>query len=164
LLSYDPKRRPTSREALHNPWVQKYVGIRPIANKEIMATLENLLNFHTQILFQRAILSYIASQELTRAEESELKQTLICIDVNKNGYITEKDLVNAYQRLNVKKEVAIANARQIMKNIDLTGNNKIEYNEFLMANLNKRGLLTKKQIHKAFNYFDSVQSHFLSIE
>eukprot|EP00826_Nyctotherus_ovalis_P006822 TRINITY_DN11660_c0_g1_i3.p5 TRINITY_DN11660_c0_g1~~TRINITY_DN11660_c0_g1_i3.p5 ORF type:complete len:102 (-),score=30.79 TRINITY_DN11660_c0_g1_i3:326-631(-) len=95
------------------------------------------------MLFQKAVLSYIASQELTRTEETELKSIFTTININKGR-------LKSGSRLTVDKREAVMERRKAVMG------NAIDYNEFLMANLNKEGSLTRDRLEKAFRYFDYV--------
>ena len=107
--------------------------------------------------FQKGVLAYIASQQLGKEDEEKLKDIFSFLDSDKDGRITETELVKAYKTMGKSESESIINAKWIMNAIDLNKNGTIDYNEFLMANLNKTKALTKTSLEKAFKYFDRVK-------
>jgi calcium-dependent protein kinase len=156
LLSHEPGGRPSASEALVSQWVRNYANNKSSSNRTLSTSLKKLKNFKTQMTLQKAVLAYIASQELSKEEEKEIKETFEMIDVDKNGGISKNELVDGYMSLNCKETEAKIKAQEIMDVIDLNRNDIIDYNEFLMANLAANGILTKERLKKAFNFFDSV--------
>lgn len=102
------------------------------------------------------MLAYIASQELSKEEEKRIKETFELIDIDKNGSISKKELVDGYLSLGFGESEAETKAQEIMSRIDMNQNGIIDYNEFLMANIAANTILTNDRLRKAFNFFDSV--------
>ena len=105
---------------------------------------------------QKAVLSYIASQELSKSEEEKLKEVFNAIDNDRNGVITKDELVSAYITMGKSPEVATLDTEWAMKRIDLNQNGMIDYNEFLMANLVSEKELTMNRLKNAFDFLDLV--------
>eukprot|EP01022_Parablepharisma_sp_SALTPOND_P021167 TRINITY_DN4088_c0_g1_i1.p2 TRINITY_DN4088_c0_g1~~TRINITY_DN4088_c0_g1_i1.p2 ORF type:complete len:386 (-),score=40.33 TRINITY_DN4088_c0_g1_i1:3646-4803(-) len=156
LLRYVPEERPTASEALKDPWIRKYSSMKGAPQEELLVNLENLRSFRTQMTLQKAVLSYIASQELSKAEEEKLKEAFDSIDTDKNGRISKEELVEAYVVLHGNEGVAKIEAHRVMTRIDINQNGTIDYNEFLMANLAVQNALSEERLKKAFEFFDSV--------
>ena len=96
--------------------------------------------------------------ELTSEEEREFKEILDYIDVSNNGVISKDDLANAFQLLYSSEEISKAEAEKTIKAVDLNKSGQIDYNEFLMANINEKNGLKPDRIERAFNFFDTVFS------
>jgi len=156
LLSREPERRPSASEALVSQWIQKYASTKSPSNHILSACLEKLKGFKTQMTLQKAVLAYIANQELSKEEEKEIKEMFEMLDVDKNGSISKKELVDGYLNLNYEVTEAKIKAQEIINVVDLNRNGIIDYNEFLIANLAANKVLTKDRLKKAFNFFDLV--------
>lgn len=169
LLQYDPEKRISAAEALNDPWMKKFQTGGEVQKGFILQSIENLRAFRTQMTFQKAVLAYMASQQLSKAEEQKLQEAFDQLDANKNGVISseevERGLGIAYgQAVNEKKE-----ASRIMRRIDLNKNGYIDYNgipnnleilEFLMANLEIEKVMSEERLREAFNFFDIVMLLF----
>jgi calcium-dependent protein kinase len=107
LLQYTPERRLSAFEALQHPWIRRFTNtVTP--NESILAGLENLRCFRTQMTLQKAVLSYIASQELSKEEEERIKELFDSINVERNGRISKEELVKSYMGFGVSEEIAIS--------------------------------------------------------
>ena len=157
LLQYSPEKRLTANEALNHPWIRHYSTVsKKSASSIALNTIYNLQTFRTQMTLQKAVLSYIASQELSKKDEDKLKEAFYSIDVDHDGRITIEELIETYKNMGKSEEEAKIQAEWVMKRIDLNQNGTIDYNEFLMANLNKDNALTEASLKKAFDFLDSV--------
>jgi len=162
LLQYYPEDRPSASAALQHPWIVKFCNSNDPLNEKLKMGLSNLQSFRTQKTLQKAVLGYIASQELTKEEEEKLKEIFFILDTNKDGKITVEDLINGYMALNVKEEVAKRRAGKIITRTDINQNGSIDYNEFMMANLHINQEITKERLKKAFEFIDLVNRDFNS--
>lgn len=106
--------------------------------------------------FQKAVLAYIASQELSQSEEKQLKDAFNLLDRDQNGIITKDELVEGYMKMGRAETVAKVEAEWVMRKIDVNQNGAIDYNEFLMANLATHEILSTTRLKKAFEFFDVV--------
>lgn len=156
LLQYFPEDRPSASESLQHPWFTNFCNSNDPLNEKLKIGITNLQGFRTQKTLQKAVLGYIASQELTKEEEENLKEIFFTLDANKDGKITLEDLVEGYMALNVKEEVARKKASKILTRTDLNQNGSIDYNEFMLANLQIDREITKERLKKAFEFIDLV--------
>ena len=159
LLQYSPENRINVNDALNDPWIHRY-SEKNVGNEYLFMTLTNLQSFHTQMTLQKAVLSYIASQELSKKEEEKLKDAFFTIDIDKDGYISTEELIRGYMLMNKSEEEAKSKASWVMKKLDINQNGSIDYNEFLMANL--AAMLTEERLKKTFDYFDSVFRYYIN--
>ena len=139
--------------------MQKYSTVKPPLTKKLFNCLNNLRIFETQIALQKAVLSYIASHELTAKDERELQEIFDYIDENKNGSICKDNLARFYELIHEDKKEAEHEAEKTMKMVDMNNNGTIDYNEFLMANLTTMNGLKNDILKKAFDFFDAVISY-----
>eukprot|EP00826_Nyctotherus_ovalis_P057393 TRINITY_DN7841_c0_g1_i14.p2 TRINITY_DN7841_c0_g1~~TRINITY_DN7841_c0_g1_i14.p2 ORF type:complete len:168 (-),score=57.30 TRINITY_DN7841_c0_g1_i14:348-851(-) len=163
LLKRSPEARPTASEALQSEWIRKYFMTEGSSREDILAGLKNLQTFRTQMTFQKAVLSYIASQELSKAEEEKLRAAFDSIDKDKNGSISREELIEGYVMMGRTETNARLETERVLTRLDLNRNGTIDYNEFLMANLVTHNVLSNDKLKKAFDYFDAVRV-YLTIE
>lgn len=156
FLQLQPEKRPSATEALKDIWIQKFAEPQEGSNEELFSGLKNLESFRTQKTFQKAVLAYIASQELSQTEEKKLKEAFNSLDKDNNGIITKDELIEGYMKMGKSEKAAIKEADWVMRRIDINQNGAIDYNEFLMANLAARDTLSKSRLKKAFEFFDLV--------
>jgi len=129
LLTYDPSKRISAATALKNPWIQKYAKVDNVKIEELRKIIDNLKNFKPEMMLQKAILCYIASQQMTNEEEIKIRQYYSYLDQDKDGKISKQDLTAALLKIhknNIKK--AKKEAEYILKNMNFTGQIAISYN------------------------------------
>ena len=155
-LEHSPKNRITASEALSHPWILKYSVDEPELHEDVFNSLKGLKSFRTQMTLQKAVLSYLASQELSNEEEEKIRNAFILIDKNKDGRISRSELKEAYKLLGKSEKTADLEAKKVIVKADLTKNGSIDYNEFLMMNLSRENALSEEKLKEAFKFFDSV--------
>lgn len=78
--------------------------------------------------FQKAVLAYIASQQLSKAEEKKLRETFELIDEDKNGSISKEELIKSYFIVYKDENKAKFEVERVMRHIDINQNGSIDYN------------------------------------
>ena len=86
-------------------------------------------------------------------EMDELRQTFEALDIDHNGLLDRKELVAAYEKIMSTEDSKII-VKSILDNIDSNQNGEIDYNEFILASLNRKQLYTDNTLLKAFNKLD----------
>ncbi len=173
MLTYDMDKRISASEALSEPWIAKYTkASRGVTEKELLLSLQSLKNFRTQTLFQGAVLSYIASQQLSHKNEAKIRELFDSYDKDKDGQLTKKELIDVMRYMHGESKKIYKEAEQIFRNIDLNHNGTIEYNgmygirtlvEFLVANLEIQSVLDEDNLRSAFEFYDAVICGALSL-
>lgn len=131
LLAKNPQERITANKAVQHPWLRMYdsSAVEEEEQKDFMVqSLRNLKNFIADSVFQKAILSYIAAQELDPCEEKKLKQLFDILDIDKSGHVTFDNLLVGYTKLYNNKLRAQQTSAEIMKRADVNNNGAIDYN------------------------------------
>lgn len=131
MLTKDPVARITAAEAVKHPWFKKYESSsssKEEQNDNLIQSLRNLKNFGAETVLQKAVLAYIASQEIDPQEEKRLKQLFDTLDADKSGQVTYKDLLNCYSRIYKDKAKAQKISAHILKQADFNNNGCIDYN------------------------------------
>ena len=101
---------------------------------------------------------FIVSQLMTNKEKNNLKDIFTALDKNGDGMLTQEELLEGYKKFYKSEERAKAEVKYLMENADSDNNGTIDYTEFLMAMANKKNLLSKANVKRAFDLFDSVTS------
>jgi calcium-dependent protein kinase len=165
MLTFNMDKRISASEALQEPWIANYTSKQiTITDKELLLSLNRLRNFHVQTLFQTAVLSYITSQQMSKTEETRIRQVFNSFDKDNNGQVTKEELIDILLYIYGDCKRVYKEADQIFRNIDLDNNGTIEYNgntsyyilEFLVANLKVNSMLGEENLKKAFDFYDVV--------
>ena len=131
MLTRDPKSMINANEAVLHPWLNKYESSglsKNELNEDLVQSLRNLKNFGADFVLQKAVLSYIASQEIDPHEEKHFKELFDSLDSDKSGQVTAKNLLIAYEKIYKDKVKAQQISAQILKRTDLNNNGCIDYN------------------------------------
>jgi calcium-dependent protein kinase len=168
MLTKDPKARISASDAVKHPWFAKYnisFSTKEEQNEDLIQSLRNLKNFSAENSLQRAVLSYIATQEIEPREEKRLKQLFDSLDINKSGQVTLIDLMEGYTKVYKDKAKAQRVSEQIMKRLDMNNSGSIEYSgrvevklEFLMASMELNRAVTDEMLKRAFDFYDEVNT------
>jgi len=96
----------------------------------------------------------MAKNSIPKKEVDSLRMIFDALDDEKDGELELKEFV---MQLNEKFDIKVKVEEMIgiMKQIDLDGDDMIQYTEFLLACCNKRSLFTDINIKKCFDYIDS---------
>ena len=104
---------------------------------------------------------YIVTQLLDKKERDRLHQILISLDTNADGKLSREGLIEGYKTLHGNEEQARKEVELVMAKIDTDHNGFIDYSgnnyliiEFLIAAANKKKLLSKENLKRAFELFD----------
>jgi len=99
---------------------------------------------------------FIVSQLMTSKEKDDLKEIFITLDKNGDGILTQEELIEGYKKFYNSEERAKVEVRSLMESADSDNSGYIDYSEFLMAMANKKKILSKENMKRAFDLFDNV--------
>ncbi|EHA8590354.1 calcium-dependent protein kinase 29 [Cocos nucifera] len=157
MLTKDPKKRITAIQALEHPWLRKD---GEASNKPLdSAVLIRMRQFAAMNKLKKVALKVIA-ENLSEEEIRGLKQMFRNMDTDNSGTITYDELKAGLTRLGSR--ISEAEIRQIMDAADLDKNGTIDYNEFIIATMHRHGLEKEENLLKAFQYFDTDGSGYLT--
>ena len=131
MLNKNPKERISAKAALKHSWIVKHESALPCRedqDENLIQSLRNLKNFETGSTLQKAVLSYIASQEIDPETEKKLRLVFDALDVDKSGYVSTKELVDGYTKIYRSHNEAYHASMQVMKKTDINKNGHIDYN------------------------------------
>ena len=164
MLKANPELRISAKNCISHPWIKKCMD-SPVTDTDVMLSLNSLKNFQTQMVFQRAVLTYIASQQLAEDEEQKIRKMFAIFDANGDGQISLEELVIGYNTLfkgDLKR--AQREANMVMRNIDINKNGSIDYNEFKVATMSINHALSEEKLKEAFAFYDADGNGEISLE
>jgi len=153
MLKPDPKERVSASTAFEHCWIQRFREQSLIPPKLLTSALANLKAFSRNCKLKDAILTFIASQVITQAEERELAQVFFTLDRNGDGRISRTELLAKYGEVLGVTE-AEREVTEIMQKIDLDQSGFIDYKEFLKASMERSKHASKDSLDAAFKMFD----------
>ncbi|KAK1279814.1 Calcium-dependent protein kinase isoform 2 [Acorus gramineus] len=157
MLTPDPKKRITSAQVLEHPWIREDgdASDKPIDS----AVLSRMKQFRAMNKLKKLALKVIA-ENLSEEEIKGLKQMFTNMDTDKSGTITYEELKAGLARLGSKlSEVEV---KQLMEAADVDGNGTIDYIEFITATMHRHKLERDEHLYKAFQYFDTDNSGYIT--
>ncbi|CAG9320382.1 unnamed protein product [Blepharisma stoltei] len=154
MLTFDPERRISAREALAHPWLLNAARFR-IDQAAARTALGNLKNFRTGQKLKKATLAYIASQLATKTEREEMVKLFESLDTDENGTVSRDELRHGFELIFATEfEDIDEEINRIMNEVDINRSGEIDYNEFVTACLNRQNLVSRKRLEAAFKAFD----------
>jgi len=156
MLTQDPKKRLTSAQVLEHPWIRGgEASDKPIDS----AVLSRMKQFRAMNKLKQLALKVIA-ENLSEEEIKGLKAMFTNIDTDNSGTITYEELRTGLARLGSRlSEVEV---KQLMEAADVDGNGTIDYIEFITATMHRHKLEREEHLFKAFQYFDTDRSGFIT--
>ncbi|TMW96385.1 hypothetical protein EJD97_007468 [Solanum chilense] len=156
MLTQDAKSRITSAEVLEHPWLQSgEASDKPIDS----AVLSRMKQFRAMNKLKKLALKVIA-ENLSEEEIKGLKAMFANMDTDNSGTITYEELKSGLARLGSK--LSEAEVKQLMEAADVDGNGTIDYIEFVTATMHRHRLERDDDLFKAFQYFDTDHSGFIT--
>jgi calcium-dependent protein kinase len=154
LLSEDPAKRPTAKEAFDHSWVTSETH----ENDERLraSTVEGLRGFARQTNFRKACVS-VAAKAVDFQDLKSLHATFLGMDKDGNGVVTWAEFLDALRgEIGDEEEV-----RTLFESIDTDKSGGIDYSEFLAAALTKKRGIQREVAREAFRFIDKDDSGFI---
>ena len=148
------KNRYNAKQVLASKWLEiKLKDSDEFSNYYL--DYKRISRYKTYNKFKQAILTFIASR--LNSEETKKIRNIFCnIDEDKKGFITYEDFTK-YIINECNLDDLIENEEELkksFKSVDVDHNNKIDYTEFLAANLDEKTFLKEEKLKEAFRTFD----------
>jgi calcium-dependent protein kinase len=159
MLIVHPSSRITLQKALSHKWFQLN---SEHSKTKIPAKVFNALReakAHSK-LWQEAL--KVVIKTLTPLQINELKNAFLAIDKTKSGFITAKNLEEAmvFNGFDVTRE----EIERIVQNCGYLNEGKINYQDFLVATLDKKKFVNEEILWEAFRFFDCDADGKLSLK
>ena len=148
------KNRYTAKQVLASKWLEiKLKDSDEFSN--YFLDFRRISRYKTYNKFKQAILTFIASR--LNSEETKKIRNIFCnIDEDKKGFITYEDFTkyivnecNLDDLIDDEDEL-----KKCFESVDIDHNNKIDYTEFLAANMDEKIFLKEEKLKEAFRTFD----------
>ena len=101
--------------------------------------------FHAERKLQQASLTYIVNNLLSKEEKNDLLELFQQFDTNGDGVLTKEEILHGYQTI-MPFDDAEREVQRIMTEVDIDKSGTIDYNEFVLATINKQKLLNKRNL------------------
>ena len=158
LLEADPARRPTAREAAAHGWMRTrrsegaaHAAAAPADPNVLAAVARRMEQFVGMTKLKRLALN-VLSRELTGSELKDLKDAFVSIDEDRSGKISVKELKAALApHLGGVAERA---ATDVLRAVDVSGDDAIDYQEFLAATMERALYKQEDNIRRVFERLD----------
>ncbi len=158
------KNRYTAIQVLNSKWIT--VKLRKNDEKtNYYLDYKNIEKYKSYNKFKQTILAFIASR-LSSEESEKIRNIFYSIDEGKKGFITYEDFSN-YIINECDIDEITDNQEDIKKafrSVDIDHNNKIDYTEFLAANLEENIFLKEEKLKEAFRTFDLDDTGYIKKE
>jgi len=149
------KNRYTAKQVLASKWLEIKLKDSVDEKTHYILDYKHINKFKSFNKFKQVILTFIASR-LSSEESKHIRTIFSNIDEDKKGFITFEDfrkyIINEYDI-----DDLVENEEELRKgfqSVDTDHNNKIDYTEFLAANLDKKIFLKEEKLKEAFRTFD----------
>jgi calcium-dependent protein kinase len=153
LLERNINKRLSAEEALEHSFFQGEKE-RNIPKRSLLKICNNVFAYNADKVIHKAVLALILQAINQDKEIKELRSYFKIIDKNLDGRISINDLVDQFSRL-IGEEDAIEVVQRLF--ILLDKNDYIEFEEFLLASLDKDLLLSEKNLTTVFKLIDYNQ-------
>eukprot|EP01068_Selenidium_serpulae_P013992 Selendium_serpulae@DN6035_c0_g1_i3.p2 len=131
----------------------------------------NIRQFQASQKLAQAALLYMGSKLTTAEETKELTAIFSKLDKNGDGQLDKEELRAGYMDLmklkgvdcsNLDNDTLEAEIDSVLNSIDFDKNGFLEYSEFVTVAMDRRQLLSRDRLRRAFDMFDSDQSGQIS--
>jgi calcium-dependent protein kinase len=163
MLELDPAKRILAAEALADKWINKKshdIGkeVAPLTK----AALTNLKKFKANEKLKQATMTFIVSQLIDEKEKKSLQKVFQALDKNGDGRLSKGELLDGYESV-VGIAMSPDELSAAFDAIDMDKSGTIDYNEFLVATLNEKKILSGANIKDAFDVMDKDGSGSITV-
>ena len=147
------KNRYTAKQVLSSKWLE--IKLKDSDEDVYYLDYKHISRYKHYNKFKQAVLTFIASR-LNSEESKKIRNIFYNIDEDKKGFITLEDFVK-YIINECNMEDLVDNEKELknaFQSVDIDHNNKIDYTEFLAANLDEKIFLKEEKLKEAFRTFD----------
>ncbi|XP_026190356.1 calcium-dependent protein kinase 4 [Cyclospora cayetanensis] len=172
MLAYVPTMRISARDALEHEWLKKTdADTDSIDVPSLESTILNIRQFQGTQKLAAAAMLYMGSKLTTNEETVELNKIFQKMDKNGDGQLDKQELMEGYVELmKLKGEDVSAldqsaieyEVDQVLEAVDFDKNGFIEYSEFVTVAMDRKTLLSRQRLERAFGMFDADGSGKIS--
>ena len=100
----------------------------------------------------------------TSADLAELRKVFLMLDVSKDGFLTKEELRGGMTDALGNLTADRTDWDEMVDQLDVNGDGKIDYSEFMTAAIDRRVLLNMENLEKAFKLFDADNNGKISMD
>jgi len=140
-------------------WSIGATAFKLITGQPPFPNFDKLVHFNKQYKFKCLIMEIIV-QIIEDDQITKLNKLFHAIDLNHEGFISLEELQKAFEKSGI--DVDSNDVNNIIKQIDLDKNGRVNYSEFLIATLDLKKLLqNNKNLITLFQFFDVDNTGFI---
>lgn len=161
LLNSDIQERLTVDQALAHPWIS---DIDSVSSEPLHPTvIAGIKGFRRDSELKKCLAALLVS-ELTDEDKVMLQEMFNEWDVNRDGVLTQEELVKMTEKFGYDKLQAVEVARALVKEFDLDKDGVIDLDEF--AAIGTRGMLALNGdfVNELFDYIDKDGNGYCTVE
>ena len=167
LLRRDPKSRISAEEALKDNWIKHNLDLSKenVSKTQLKHQYKNLKNFSAKTKLQQASIAFLVHQLTTNETTKELRSMFKKMDESGDGKLSYNELRKGFNKYYNDGGGGLSDQefQDLITKLDQDNNGFVEYEEFLSATVNLELLLTEKNLHMAFAFFDKDGSGKLDV-
>mmetsp|Transcript_23545 Transcript_23545/g.20897 ORF Transcript_23545/g.20897 Transcript_23545/m.20897 type:complete len:216 (-) Transcript_23545:7-654(-) len=163
MMDQNQHTRLSAAECLEHEW---FKVAQELENSEQndgldVQVVKNIKDYKAGSLLRKKAINILV-KFLTSKEIKNLKELFEKIDTDHSGYIEAEELAEAMRK--VDEDLTQEDIDGIIKEIDVEGNQKINYSEFIAATLDVKATLTDAKLITLFKNFDLDNSGYITLE
>lgn len=150
LIEREVSKRLTANQARQHQWITQ--GAPHAGAKQLHSVQPNLGQFTAHNSLKKAALKVVA-RNLDTEKIEVLRQTFLLADTNKDGTISRSELEQGLKATSLGEQL-----ESVLAGVDLNGDGRIDYTEFLAASVEHKEYSQKGVCWRAFKAFDEDDS------
>lgn len=156
MLTKNPADRITANQCLAHKWFEILNSKnKPSSSEKLISAVSNMKVFKKERKLEQATTAFIVNQIMAKEDRNEMISMFQKWDKDNDGVLSRDEIFEGYKEIYGEVK-ALEEVDAIMEKIDLDGDGTIDYNEFLVATINRSKMLNDANLEAAFNMFDKV--------
>ena len=153
MLAYNSSDRFSASSCLSHKWLNDNSLKTTVDKSFSIKCLTNMKKFHAERKLQQAALTYIVNHLISKEDKNEMLDLFQQFDKNGDGVLSKEEIMEGYKAYLGEVE-AEKEAERIMNEVDMDQSGTIDYNEFVLAAMNRQKVLNKEKLEATFKMFD----------
>ncbi|CAG9333554.1 unnamed protein product [Blepharisma stoltei] len=161
MLTKDPDKRISAKDAFDHKWVQGYSNIPQIDPAFLHDAFGRLVKFKSYLIIRHAALEYISSHFSVSKDIRKLQKAFLASDKNRDGALSKEELSDVCRQLKLRKKTDI---EELIEKLDTDQNGQIDFSEFITGALDWEKNMSKKKLEATFRTFDLDKSGEIDLD
>lgn len=143
--------RLSAKAALQHPWMKRFFSVTPDEDK-MHVTMLNLTKYTRGSLLREAIINFVVTHILPRAEVKKLRDVFLLLNESGTAQLVPEELLKHYSQKS-SQEAAAGTVGKIYAELDPEQTGKIEFKAFLSGAIDVKETLSAHSIEAALTVF-----------